>query len=154
MVRLHMVHNEIVQISPVQNRRQVFEKLPGHRAVHGVDQDGFLVQDHIGIVCDPPRDGIDILEQLDSPVAHTDIDDVIRHHTAAADPGELFLSFKGDAALFFLLGKGCDTAQGARRHKACGAGCCRFKEISSCDFFAHLFLLFQIIFVYLFLQYT
>ena len=149
VVRLHVVHDEIVQISPVQHRGQILKKLTCYRAVHRIDQNRLLIQNHIGVVCHAAGNGIYVLEQLDAPVAHADVDDVVRHHAAASDPAELLLAFKRQAGLLLFLRKSRHAAQRAGGHKA-GRACSRcFQEVSSRDFFAHLFAPLVYIFAFL-----
>ena len=145
VVRLHVVHNEIVQVSPVQHRRQVLKELAGYRAVHRIDQHRLLIQDHVGVVRHAAGNGIHVLKQLDAPVAHADIDNVVRHHAAAADPGEFLLALKRQAGLLLFLGKGRDPAQRTGRHEACRTRGRRFQEVSSRDFFAHSFAPFRFV---------
>ena len=139
VVRLHVVHNEIVQVSPVQHRRQVLKELAGYRAVHRIDQHRLLIQDHVGVVRHAAGNGIYVLKQLDTPVAHADIDNVVRHHAAASDPGKSLLALKRQAALLLFLGEGRDPAQRAGRHEARRTRGRGFQEVSSRDFFAHSF---------------
>ena len=137
VVRLHVVHNEIVQISPVQHRREVFKELTGHRAVHRVHQNRLFVQDHIGVVRHAAWDGIHVLKQLDTAVAHADVGNVVRHHAAAADPGKFLFAVKRQTCFFPFLGKGRHAPQCAGGHKARRPGGRSFQEVSSRDFFAH-----------------
>ena len=136
VVRLHVVDDEVVELPPVQHGGQILEKLSRDGAVHRVDQHGLLIEQDIGVVGHAPRDGIDVLEQLDAPVADADIDDVVRDHADAADAGEFLLALEGLSGLRRLR-EGGRTAQNGRGGESGGSGGGRFQEISSCDLFAH-----------------
>ena len=43
MVRLHMLHDDIVELPPVQCVCEILEELPRHSLVDRIHEDGFVV---------------------------------------------------------------------------------------------------------------
>ena len=72
VVGLHVVDDEIVQPAPVQYVGDVFEELVADALVHSVQQDGFLVQQYVGVVGNAPGDGVDVLKQRQTAVVCAD----------------------------------------------------------------------------------
>ena len=90
-----MVYDEVVKLSPVKHCRQVLEELPRYGTVYGVDEGCFLVKQNVRVVGHAARDRVNVLEELNAPVAHSDVDDVLRNVPAAAYSSKLFLALKG-----------------------------------------------------------
>ena len=72
MVGLHVVYDDIVQRSPVQHKFQILKELAADGQVHRVEQDGFFVQQDVGVVAHALGDGVDVFKQSQPPVAGTD----------------------------------------------------------------------------------
>ena len=62
VVRLHVVDDQIVQGTAVQNGLDIGEELAADRPVGGVEQDGFLVQQDVGVVADAVIERMDVLK--------------------------------------------------------------------------------------------
>ena len=63
VVGLHVVDDQIVQGTAVEDSLHVGDKLPAHRPVGGVEEDGLLVQQDIGVVGHAVVQGVDVLKQ-------------------------------------------------------------------------------------------
>ena len=50
MIRLHMIHDQKIQRTPVESIRYFFQENIGITHIHRIDQDRFLVHDQIGII--------------------------------------------------------------------------------------------------------
>ena len=72
VVGLHVVDDEIVQPAPVKYVGDVFEELVADALVNRVQQDGFLVQQYVGVVGNAPGDGVDVLKQRQTAVVCAD----------------------------------------------------------------------------------
>ena len=68
VVGLHVVDDHVIQRPAVQQVLQIFHQLAAGGPVHRVEENGGLVQQKVGIVADPPGDGMDILKQGQPPV--------------------------------------------------------------------------------------
>ena len=77
VVRLHVVDHQIVQAAACQGMLNVFQELPPNGGIHRIHHSGLIVQDQIGIVGHPPRDGKQVLKQRQTPVAAADPDDMV-----------------------------------------------------------------------------
>ena len=77
VIRLHVLHDEIIQRTSVQAVRHVFKKDLADRGVDRVKQDGFFVQQQIGIVGNAVRNGIDALKQRQTAVVAADPEQVV-----------------------------------------------------------------------------
>ena len=83
VVRLHVLDHEIIQAPAGQHMVDVFKKDPADRVVHRVEQNGFLVQQQIGIVGHAVGDGIDALEQGQPPVIAAHPYQIVGHISCA-----------------------------------------------------------------------
>ena len=64
VVRLHVLHDQIVGRATIQRGRDVFKPLIGKMLVHGIHDGDFLVQDGIRIVCHTVGYGILALKKI------------------------------------------------------------------------------------------
>ena len=79
VVGLHVVDEHIVQRSAVQRMLQIFKELGLDGAVHGIQQDGFLVQQQIGVIGHPAGNGIGGLKAGQLPVVPPDPHQILCH---------------------------------------------------------------------------
>ena len=77
MVRLHVVHHQIVRGAAAKLGFQVFQPLLAEVGVYGVQNGNLFVQKHIGIVGHAVGDSILPLEQVHLVVVDTDIANVV-----------------------------------------------------------------------------
>ena len=63
VVGLHVVDDQIVQGAAVEDGLHVGDELPAHRPVGGVEEDGLLVQQDVGVVGHAVVQGVDVLKQ-------------------------------------------------------------------------------------------
>ena len=81
MVGLHVVDEDIVQRPAVQGVLQVLHELGLNRPVHRVKEDGFFVQQQIGVVGHPPGDRVSRLKNGVLTVVGADPDEVVGNFT-------------------------------------------------------------------------
>ena len=72
VVGLHVVHDDVVERTAVQGIGDVLEELAGDGVVDGVEQDGLLVEQDVGVVAHAAGDGVDALKQRQSAVGRAD----------------------------------------------------------------------------------
>ena len=72
VVRLHVVHDDVVQFPFPKDMLQILKKLSAYSLVNGVQKHGLLVQDHIGVVGYPSWNGVNIFKQGKSSVTRAD----------------------------------------------------------------------------------
>ena len=77
VVRLQVLHDQVVQLAAVQHGGDVFEEVVTDGAVDGVEEDGLVIQQQIGIIRDAVADAVDALEHGQTAVI-------------GADPGQVF----------------------------------------------------------------
>ena len=77
MVRLHMLHHQIIRLPAPQNGLNVIQPLVGKVLVHGVHDGDLVVQDHIGIVSHAVGHPVLPLKQVHLVVVHAYITDII-----------------------------------------------------------------------------
>ena len=77
MIGLHVLHDQIIRLSAVQDFLQITEPLIGKFHVHSVHDSDLLVHDDIGIVCHAERDNILTFKQVDLMIIDADILDRI-----------------------------------------------------------------------------
>ena len=70
MIRLHMVHDQKIQRTPVESIRYFFQENIGITHIHRIDQDRFLVHDQIGIIRYTIRQRPHILKKSFLPVVY------------------------------------------------------------------------------------
>ena len=68
VVGLHVVDEQVVQGPVAQQVVQILQQLAADGPVHGVEQDGGLVQQQIGIIAHTPGDGMDVFKQMGTVV--------------------------------------------------------------------------------------
>lgn len=68
VVRLHMVHDHVVQGPSRQGKLQILKEPLSHGLIHRVQQHGLLIQHQIGVVADAPGDGKYIFKLGQPPV--------------------------------------------------------------------------------------
>ena len=80
MVRLHVLHHQIIQLPGPQHSGNVFQPLLPEVLIHGVHHGYLLIQNHIGIVRHAIGHHILSLEQIHLMVVHADIANIIGNH--------------------------------------------------------------------------
>ena len=83
VVRLHVVHDDVVQRTAAEHMGEIFKELTGDGLIHRVEQDGLLVEQDIGVVRHAARDGIHALKQRQTAVGRTDPVQVLGHFHSA-----------------------------------------------------------------------
>ena len=73
VVRLHVVHDQIVQLAAIQGGGNVLQELCANAGIGSVQQGGFLVQNHIGVVADAARNGKQVFKLCQAAVTCADI---------------------------------------------------------------------------------
>ena len=81
VIRLHVVDDQVIQGPVPQQVLDVFQQLAAGGPVHRVKQDGFLVQQQIGVVADALGDGVDILEQGQAVVVGAHPVEIVGDHS-------------------------------------------------------------------------
>ena len=72
VIGLHVMDDDIVELPAAQNVLHVFEELFGDGMIDGIEERRLLVEKEIGIVGSAARDGIDVLEEGEPPIARAD----------------------------------------------------------------------------------
>ena len=80
MVRLHMLHHQIIRLSVSQHGGDVFQPLCAEVGIHRVHDGNLLVQNHIGVVRHAAGHHILPLEQVNLMVVDTYITNIIGNH--------------------------------------------------------------------------
>lgn len=80
VVHLHVLDDDIVQLTATEHVIQILQILLGSGSVHSVEHHGFLIQQDIGVVRHAHGDLVDALEQSQAPVV-------------GADPGQIISNF-------------------------------------------------------------
>ena len=91
VVGLHVVDDEVIQGPVSQGSPHVLEELQGNGGIHRVQQGGLLIQNHIGVVGDPPGDGKQVFKQGQAAVAAAHPDNGVAD-ISRVDHGILLLS--------------------------------------------------------------
>ena len=68
VVRLHVIDDQIVQRTSVQDIVNIFQELMGNRGIHCVDQCCFFICDQVGVVRNTPRYGKQVFKKCQSAV--------------------------------------------------------------------------------------
>ena len=69
VVRLHVVDDQVVKRSAVQDSLYIFQELASYGVICGIKKNGFLVHQQIGVVGHSVRERENIFEQFDPAVA-------------------------------------------------------------------------------------
>ena len=83
VVRLHVLYHQIIQGPAVQGMGHIFQEDAVHGLVHRIEQDGFLVQQEIGVVGDAVGHAIDALEAGETPIVRADPDQILGNFSCA-----------------------------------------------------------------------
>ena len=83
VVRLHMGDQEIVQLPAAERVGDIFKKDFVDGLVHGIEENGFLIQEKIGVVTDAVRNSVNALKAGEAAVIGTDPDQVVMHLSCA-----------------------------------------------------------------------
>ena len=70
VVHFHMLNDNIVQLAAAQNMSQIFQML-GCRLVYGIKDNGFFIQQDIGVIRNTHGNLIDTLKQCQTAVIRT-----------------------------------------------------------------------------------
>ena len=79
VVRLHMLHDEVVELPAREHMVDVFKEQAADRLIHSVDQDGFFVQQQIGVVAHAVRERVGVFKQIQPPLACADPVEILGH---------------------------------------------------------------------------
>ncbi len=79
VIRLHMLHHQVIRPAPSQGCLHVPQPQGAKPRVHGIHHRDPLVQYHIGIVGHPARHLILPLEQIHLVIVHAYIQNIVRH---------------------------------------------------------------------------
>ena len=79
VVGLHVLHDEIVELPAGEHMVDVFKEQAADGLVHGVDQDGLLVQQQIGVVAHAVRERVGVFKQVQPPLACADPVEILGH---------------------------------------------------------------------------
>ena len=88
-----MVDHQVVQGTAVQYGLHVGDELPAHRPVGGIEEDGLLVQQDIGVIGHAVVQGVDVLKQGQPVLVRANPVQVIGDHTVIIHIGLPPLSF-------------------------------------------------------------
>ena len=77
VVRLHVLHHQVVRLAAAQGVLNVVQPLMGKAPVYGVHNSDLFVHDGVGIVAHAARDNVLSLEQVDRMVVDADVPDVL-----------------------------------------------------------------------------
>ena len=77
VVRLHVLHHQVVRLAAAQGVLNVVQPLMGKAPVYGVHDGDLFVHDGVGIVAHAARDNVLSLEQVDRMVVDADVPDVL-----------------------------------------------------------------------------
>ena len=110
VVRFHVMHHDIVQMTA---GKRIFDILKEHcsdRGIHRVEQNSLLIQKQVGIIGNPARNRIDALKHGKPSVICTHKDQVIRYLSAAIhcissflySPSKAFFIFSRNDFFFFF----------------------------------------------------
>ena len=62
VIRLHMVHDHIIQLPLSQQMLQIFQEYVADGLVHRIQQHGFFVHQQVRIIGHTPGDGVDVFK--------------------------------------------------------------------------------------------
>ena len=79
VVRLHMLHDEVVELPAREHMVDVFKEQAADRLIHSVDQDGLLVQQQIGVVAHAVRERVGVFKQIQPPLTCADPVEILGH---------------------------------------------------------------------------
>ena len=79
MVRLHMLHDEVVELPPAQHMVDVLKEQAADGLIAGVEQHRFLVQQQVGVIADAVGQRIGILKQVQPPLTRADPIEIFGH---------------------------------------------------------------------------
>ena len=96
VVGLHMVDDQIIQRTAVQQVLDVLQQLAAGRPVHSVEQNSLLIQQQVSVIGYAARDGMDIFKQGKAMVVRTDPIDIVRYIAYAV---HTVSSFSGQASI-------------------------------------------------------
>ena len=77
MIRLHVVHDEIVECTAIERRRHVLEELPRYGLIRSIKKRGLLIPDHIGVIGHATIQRENVLKQMQATILDTYINDII-----------------------------------------------------------------------------
>ena len=82
MIRLHMLHNQIIRLSSFELSADIFQPLRGKSAFHRIHDRNLFIYHRIGIIRHTIGYVILSLKQINFMIIHADISDVLRYmHT-------------------------------------------------------------------------
>ena len=79
VIRLHVIHYDVVERTAVQHSLDVFEEYPADCVIYGIEQDGLLVHNQVRIVGNAERNRVAVLKLSESTVAGSEIPERIAH---------------------------------------------------------------------------
>ena len=79
VVRLHMLHDEVIELPPAQHMVDVLKEQAADGLIDGVDQHGFFVQQQVGVIADAVGQRIGILKQVQPPLTRADPIEIFGH---------------------------------------------------------------------------
>ena len=77
MIRLHVLHDQIIRLPALQRGGEIVEPLLAKVLVYGVHDGDLLVQDHIGIVGHAARHDVLPFKQVHFMIVNANIADII-----------------------------------------------------------------------------
>ena len=79
VVRLHMLHDEVIELPPAQHMVDVLKEQAADGLIDSVDQHGFFVQQQVGVIADAVGQRIGILKQVQPPLTRADPIEIFGH---------------------------------------------------------------------------
>ena len=79
VIGFHVVDDHVVQGAAPEHGLDVFNELASHGPVRGIEENGLLVQQHVGVVGDAVVKGMDIFEQGQAVIIRADPVEVVCH---------------------------------------------------------------------------
>ena len=83
VVRLHVLHHQVVQLAAVQGMGHILQKYAVHGLVHRVEEDGLLVEKQVRVIGNAVGHAVDALEAGKPPVVGADPDQILGHFSRA-----------------------------------------------------------------------
>ena len=77
VIRLHVVHDEVVECTAIERRRHVLEELPRYGRIRGIEECGLLVPDHVSVIGHTAIQRENVFKQMQATILDTYINDII-----------------------------------------------------------------------------
>ena len=83
MVRLHVGDDQVIQGPAAQGVLQILKESLIHRLIHGIEQDGFLIQQQVGVIGNAIGHTVNALEAGQAAVIRAYPNQIVRYFSGA-----------------------------------------------------------------------